>query len=509
MKLIYIFLFVMPQLHAQSKISIFFESNKHKTQDKGLQELKEFIQNNFNYIDSITFIAYTDTVGSEEKNKKLAQKRLEFVESNIDNNLSYKAKRLVRGETKRYKFERNRRVDLIIYSSFKENITADSSIPDRNFCHKIDYNLLSFCSFKKVTIGGKNFMQIETEFFINDRRNLHYFISNPDDSVHRLLPVTWKNKMTGKDWWKKKRHLALIPLKSFEHSKIFKLENGPCNSCHSNSDNPKKDSILIHSVMINDNFQYKKSIFNKNGLKIRVPSQFVNPNIVYYFRNYQKVNWKKGKNDDYYTCKVKHGNSDFSDIKFYHFAENCQLPNTNRLIRPGNRINDMMCGGLRVSDEGLKLKLETGYHYKSKSHSAYLAFQAYEWRVKKNFEVQGFLGAIYNDKINYYLSQRFKYSLFHTDIFPNRYYTKWQNKYERIIFNQHLFVYFGSDFMNNVVKEKPAVLNYSYLELRYTNDYNYLFNSLFLRFGIGQTYIKKSHDIQAMFQFGILHDLYL
>jgi hypothetical protein len=500
----------MPQLHAQNKISVFFESNKHKTHDKGLQELKEFIHNNFDYIDSITFIAYTDTVGSEEKNKKLAQKRLEFVESNIDNNLTYKAKRLVRGESKRHKFERNRRVDLIIYSSLKEQIEPDSSIPDRNFCHKIDYQLLSNCSFKKVKIGTREFMQIETEFFNNHGRNIYYFIVNPEDSLKKIAPVVWKNKSTGEDWWKKKRQVALIPTESFEHSKIFKLENGPCNSCHCNSDHPKKDSIMVRAEMINHNFQHKQTIFNKNTIKIRIPSQFVDPNTVYYYNNFQKVEWKKSKNDSYYYYKIKNYDHDLSSLNFNYFVEYCSLPKSNKRAYCGNKMSHWMCGTVLFKGNPINLKIENGYHYKTQFHSTYVAIQPYDLKFyKEKLEIHAFLGLIYNNKLNYYVSQRFKYRLLKMELHPLKEYSDWQSKKSKLNTYKNLQLFIGTDWMNYAEKEGKSILNYSYFELRYQNENLIFFNSLFVRYGIAQTYLKKTHDIQNMFQLGLLHDLYL
>jgi hypothetical protein len=510
MKILTIFLFVMLQLHAQNKISVFFESNKHKTHDKGLLDIKEFIRNNFEYIDSITFIAYTDTVGSEEKNKKLAQKRLEFVESYIDKNLTYKAKRLVRGETQKYKFERNRRVDLIIYSSLKEKVEPDSSIEDFNYCHKINYHLLSICSFKKIKLGKHEYMQIETQFLSKFNKIDLFFILNPEDSVKRLAPVVWKNKMTGKDWWVKKRQVALIPFKSFEHSKIFSLEAGPCNSCHCNSDNPKKDSILVHSEMINQNLQYKQTLFNKNTLKVRIPSQFVDPLTVYYKDRFQKVNWDKSKNKDYFYCKIKHFNSDFSSIIFFHFAENCSLPKSEKHPKCRNRMQGWMCGGVHDKRQPFNLKIEIGYFFKAKTHVAYAAVQAYDLKlIEKRLEIHGLLGAMYNSQINYYFSQSFKYRLIKLDLYPLSDYSEWQSN--KIIHPTYkrLQVFLGSDLMNNVEKENKSILNYTYLEMRYQNDDARFFNSFFVRYGIGQTFLKKTHDVQKMFQFGILHDLHL
>src|SRR5690606_14310436 len=100
-------------------------------------------------------------------------------------------------------------------------------------------------------------------------------------------------------------------------------------------------SILISSGFVNSNYQIKKVLFSKNTFKVRVPKQYVNPNIQYYLKM-KKVEWKSKTHSQYFYTKTEILPSQFyirNQPEFFNFTPNCYLPNTDTFKRkPRNML---------------------------------------------------------------------------------------------------------------------------------------------------------------------------
>src|SRR5690606_2615445 len=126
---------------------------------------------------------------------------------------------------------------------------------------------------------------------INLNNNNYFYALKNEVGQLTFYRVNWRYKTTGKLWWQKKRQIARIPEEAFDLYKIFTTNPAPCNRCNANFGAPTLDSILISSGFVNSNYQIKKVLFSKNTFKVRVPKQYVNPNIQYYLKM-KKVEWK-------------------------------------------------------------------------------------------------------------------------------------------------------------------------------------------------------------------------
>lgn len=130
-KLIFFFLFFplisTPDLFAQNKYSIFFDSNITSIKEIYESELIEYLDHiDFSKIESVSLIAYSDDVGSKKNNEVLSKKRVDNIKKIIEKKqLPVKIETLYQGMIKNdikkeytakhiaYMNNNNRRIDIV------------------------------------------------------------------------------------------------------------------------------------------------------------------------------------------------------------------------------------------------------------------------------------------------------------------------------------------------------------------------------------------------------------
>lgn len=212
-------------------------------------------------------------------------------------------------------------------------------------------------------------------------------------------------RITGKKWWRKQRFVALIPKREYDKYKVFTLADLPCDSCSQvlskESKKAKTKDNLYIGYFTMKNMQVKPKFFNVSELKIRVPSEYVNPELKYYvgcdWNHRLKWETKRGKRKSLYyyselpfwpyglanitvkqkTCLSSPLKSD-CDNSFVKYKEQlCPQPRTFQLLAEGSANFNSQNFSASVAF-GAKIELE---------YLRFNAFAGIDQRLKFNANV--------------------------------------------------------------------------------------------------------------------------
>lgn len=278
-------------------------------------------------IDSILLIGFADSTGNTRANLRLSKKRCKSVEKYLHRelNIEIEATIIPEGERDVGSVENNRRVDVLLYFDPKESTTDSvfsqgldqepkSETPVNELCREIEYRVLRNCFVSKTSRRGKVDYIIETELPEIKNKELYYAIKD-DKGDEKLKRIRWKERYTGKLWWKKKRFITHIPAEAMDYAKIFSLSEPPCKACQwvVGSGNDTIDIPIAYHLNIDTfvmrNLQISSIFLNPNKFKARVPRQYVDTTKIYYhgYNQNRIIEWsqKWGKwRDDYSFTKL-------------------------------------------------------------------------------------------------------------------------------------------------------------------------------------------------------------
>lgn len=350
-------------LYAQEvlKHTFLFESGKDKITGNN-DKLIILLEDIDIAIDSIRVMGYTDSIGRIDKNKKLADRRIQSVVNFINPYLSSnpKTQTINRGERNINHDYRDRRVDLVVYYKksiiqISQNTKIDIDTNSMN-CFKLAKSIIDNSKQDSIVIDNFKYMRLSTPFVPNF--NIEYYYSKDSNTVTKINWVKYKRKES--TFFK---YYALIPLKSYKQYRVFTLEPGPCHACHLNTSMYHPGIASMEVDYLKDKIEYKKIPFTRNKLMVRIPTYLIsNANGLSYMG--QEVDWLKKSDYEYSYTKVR-GENRVSQIyigKFYIKTELCDTHKYKSL--PINRGSNVpFCGGVRegYNPRNLNIEIMGGY----------------------------------------------------------------------------------------------------------------------------------------------------
>ncbi|MFY0674292.1 MAG: OmpA family protein [Bacteroidia bacterium] len=350
------FVFSFSMLKAQDTLSVFFDYAKSSINDeseltlKGIHHIYHVVD-----IDSVWLIGFTDSRGSSSFNERLALKRATRVENYFKKSThnAIPTRVFAIGEISAKSNENARRVDVIIFFQEPLDFTDSLKSTGESLCYYpadelLDRSLISYFG------NGKNQkVKITTEKFnsgVGGFDPIYYYGMFNKEGIFQRKRLKFQYVKTGKLWWRKRRFVAYVPMKSFKLFGVFTVENEPCNKCSLSFKTESKiqrDSSLVLDPFINKYLQYRKLPWKGKKVEYRVPSEFIESQTVY-FKSCDvtdTLNWEKktgGANNEKLFS--------YTDVQ----AKNNYLPNISRYKTRCFESNEckpytfIQCGGPRV-----------------------------------------------------------------------------------------------------------------------------------------------------------------
>ncbi len=364
-------------------IKVYFAFGSSKLPPKALPKLERIaVDYDLSQVDSIQFIGFADSVGRVNANIKLSRKRARnvykackrFIGKTVPINI------MARGEGQRSDDSQNRRVEVIIHVA-KESEQVPDSIPNVDpGCFFVDFEALEICNLRTITKRKKEVVHIEATPHPYLKKTSHYYVHRSKEGQHTVRKVKWRERVTGKLWWKKRRLVTTIPKFGFDRYQFFTLDKAPCDGCKENL--LKKDTLIMNVRKYYPDFFLMRNMqarvrFFKRELKIRAPKEYVNPMDKYYYCSKprsstfnRQILWQEKKRKRkrlYYYTRVPIVDNRAPYIQKDRLTTICVNPSK------GNwEWRDMGCGGLRYPRIEFQLNVEPGAYYHNDSLTGYL-----------------------------------------------------------------------------------------------------------------------------------------
>lgn len=344
-----VFLFIQWSLStpifAQDTISLFYATAKFRLTDDHQQQLTNFLEwQELALLDSIQIIGVADSSGNVVSNERLSLKRATQVQSFLLNkSIVAPVSVLAKGEDPMLMtaMEKQRRVDIIL---FFQNST-DDPVSDQNelisqddgFCYVVADTFLISCYKHEILKGKKRFVELQMEpRFYNP--SVQLYVVSEDVQSHKplLKPLKWKEKVTGQDWWLKKRFVVTVKKEDYDRFRVVQRSNLPCDSATcgfrlSDLTYPIEDTIVLSvDGFLMQNIQWKQRKNSRDlGIELKVPRAYIDPAKKYYIDSAQHLGivWtvRPGKkNQPYYFAKIYlHGIPDHCFRIYANFETKC------------------------------------------------------------------------------------------------------------------------------------------------------------------------------------------
>jgi len=302
--------------YTQDTVAVFFEFGKSQLTQKTKNTAKKLpVKYDLSRVDSIVFIGLADSVGSLRSNLRLSKKRADKVEQFCSHLIPEDIKTMTYAKGEGYKTVRalNRRVDILIYYQPKMVKKPRIKQKPKEQCYLVDYDLLSLTHWRIIEKRRKKYVLIEVPIHKNPiGKDLHYGVKSYDGTF-TTRKVRWEKRTMGHLWWSNKRYVTTIPKASFEKYRLFRIDDPPCNDCHEPFDSIpeiKKWRVCQQTdYFLMKNLQFTFNFLNKRRVKVRVPREYVNPELNYYYDYKKEINWetKSGsKNANYLFTELPH-----------------------------------------------------------------------------------------------------------------------------------------------------------------------------------------------------------
>lgn len=508
--LIFLLPFFMGIVFAQDTVSVFFEFGKSKLKRSQFQVLNTIVNRfDLSTLDSVQYIGMSDSVGNIRSNLKLSQQRAsnvsEFCAGIFQSKIPFRIYAL--GEKPSTDAQKSRRVDVVLF--FKA-IDYESQEPvelavDKKGCYYIDYKIIYSCHIYTITKQKKKYVVLEQTYFPkapaeiieeNQKRLMSLYYGSLDKNKKFLVKkVRWKEKITGRLWWKAMRYQAIIPKKDFDQFKIFQIKPKPCTDCQFAQ---KFDSIpkITHESncfypdpVVMTYLQYKTIGIKQRKALIRVPREFIDSSLKYYSGlpswSSTPILWKskrsKRKQNYLYAEVLRRGEYLPSVYRSY----TC-LPDTNcnNFGRFGGQINCMDMSG---DGSYFKLYAETGIHIQQQGNVPYIALGLTHPNYNSRYEYELLAGL--HSELTFYAAARARFNLFQFNTkklqpengwqSAKHFYSEYRKKWE---FN----IYSGMELKTSLGKSSYQYLEHNlHLGISMKRYGSYGSQRLFLQGGMG------------------------
>ncbi len=508
----------------QDKLSIYFEFGSSKIQDKQANILNAIPANyDLSDADSIVYIGMADSTGNFDSNLKLSEKRArkvaKYCKKIIPETIPYKVKAI--GETNATDDAKSRRVEIVFYYQSSSATIVDSEIEDGGIqnnkpCFNIDYRLLHKSQVRTITKKEKQQVLIETSLSSIENKRQHYYgeINSQGEFVSKQ--VRWKARNSGKSWWKERRYIATIPKESYDNYRLFKTDDEPCDTCSENLIEQKKITKKTECRQVDyfvmQNMQYKRILFNKKHINIRVPREYVDTSAAYYIGcgDSTKLVWKTKKGwgrKKYYYAKLT---IDYMHNRVYNITKYTECCET----KPEPSECDMIImecayiGYQAPYTGGLTFTFEIADNYQQPEHLTYGGI-----RIKKEnsigssaYSVDGYsLLAGLDINKQFYGSLKYQVSITAFDYEVINPFTSWQKPASQPAFQpKYGRMYVGTElkkgFIDNHFLEQSAFVGLEAINVRT----DAIIPRVFFQVGVGYDYLQNNTtDVYPLLQFGV------
>ncbi len=404
-----LFLLFSSNVEAQDTVRVFFDFGKSQL-TKDAKSTLQSLPNQYDLTtpDSIVFIGYADSVGRINANIRLSLKRAKNVRKYISSFLKEDVITPIyaKGEDTQKSDAFGRRVAMILYYP-EASVNTDSSldvITDVDpKCFKIAMYALSYCNVSEIEKRNRKYARLEAENIALISDQDYYYLREYRDGRTEAKRVRWKETVTGKLWWKRKRLVAEIPRNSFEKSNFFTLDTGDCSNC--NLGNLIDEDTVIKYVertvadaFLMSNIQVKRRWFKRSTYKVRAPVEYINLDKSYYssfdydacdFFNLTLINWetKRGRRRrSFYFADIRTENGEIPYITSKVVLLECYERNCSWTGVWGGCYNPRRCGNFFG---GLKpyIGIQAGMVHQNDSTMGYIGARIGATNANMNYSI--------------------------------------------------------------------------------------------------------------------------
>lgn len=512
--LFFIFSVSLGVLYAQDTVSVFFEIGKSHLTQKTRKTLENLPVNyDLSSVDSVIFIGVADSVGSLRSNLRLSKNRANQVERFCTYLIpeGIKTTKYAIGEDYKKVRAFNRRVDVVIYHQPKVVKTPKPIKQEpKKQCYIVDYKLLSFTHWRTIKKRRKEYVLIEVPIHQNPTSNNLYYGVQGYDGQFSARKVRWEKQTIGRLWWSTSRYVTTIPKASFDQYRLFRVEDPPCNDCHepfdSISEIKKWRDCKQADYFVMKNLQLTFNFLNKKSVKVRVPREYVNPSLNYYYDYNKSIDWetKSGrKNANYYFTELPHDNGLIETITK---DAKCPKKYYSECIERDTLLSglDLRCYKVYPEERGLYIIGELGSYYQNDSLIPYASLGL----EKRNLQSRITFLAGTDIDLGLYSSLRYQYVFFEQPLRVFNPFNSWISRggggrnYGQF--------YLGSEIKTRINGDEDPLLEQNvhlgFAVINNTSDP--ILSRGFIQVGYGYDYLRNQHkDFYPILQAGLVFDL--
>lgn len=474
-------------------------------QQKGLTQFLKRYQNVA--LDSIIFEGSSDSAGIFWSNFRMtewrARKLRNYSSDLLKNPVRYRILPTVnKGEGE---LRNIRSVNIVVYPSkiADKKKKADEELALVSGCYKVAYTALQSCNVRYEKKGSRSYVYLEKYFPMSAMdEDRYYYGTENNDGNFEAKELKWRMTQTGESHWKGERLVAKIQEKDFDRYKIFTIDPEPCTTCHDDFAATKQisDNVEVNKpdYVLMKNLQYRQPWILKKQVVVRIPKEFVDPDMAY-VSNRTEVKWtekKKGKSPAYYFAKVSQSDGKVDLIyRPYRMPvdENCALDNPYTFVQP-----ELQFGTNKARSEVINF-VEFGMHNQNSTNYSYAAIGAFAGSSAVELE---FLAGIHQ-KGAFFGAIRARYNVLTAPFSAFKFSNNWQHSLAKNRF-WYSRIYIGAEYKGSLGKRSDNYLEPNLnIGLSIAQNGNPTFQRFFVQYGRGLNFILESpRTSYSIFQFG-------
>jgi hypothetical protein len=482
---------------AQDTISVFFEFGKSKLTGKTEHKLKLLpVEFDLSSVDSIHFVGRADSVGRLNANLRLSKKRADRVEEFCRYLLPEAVQTSTSAIGEDYNLSRafNRRVDIILFYKTKPP-PPPKPIKQEKKCYRVDYDLLSLTHWRIIKKRRKEYVLIELPLRKNPQSHNVYYGIRDFEGKFSARKVRWKKQNMGRLWWASTRYVTTIPKESFENYKLFKVNDPPCTDCHEPFDSISKITKSVDCLQadyyVMNNLQYSFKLFNRELVEIRVPREYINQDLNYYYEYNKTISWETRngrKNANYLFAEVPHNDGHISP-----FTKDAKCPQKDfsECIKRDTSLKSwslhLLCYHLPPKTKSFSLIGEVGSYYQNDSLIPYAALGI----EKESLTSRVTLLAGTDIDLGFYGSLRYQHILFQQPLGVFNPVRNWKSRNNRGRFYGEF--YLGTELKTRVNEDEDPLLEQN-IHLGFAilnNKSKPVISRLFFQVGYGYDFLRN------------------
>lgn len=405
-------------VRAQDTLSLFYMTARYQLTDVHRAQIGRFLNTlDQSQLDSVQIIGVADSTGNQRANERLSLRRASQVERFLkDNGFNLPTRLLAKGEDHDAlnSLEKQRRVDIIFFANspeeYEESLSSEviSKIEADSVCYIFADQIIVEGFETIIQKGKKSYVQLEIDASIYTD-SVKYFMVREDPKTKKpnLKAIKWKKMVTGDEWWRKTRYIALIPKEDYTRARIVRESKEDCDTIPEDcgfrlSDTEvriKTEKVLVPAMFLLQNTRVKRKVFKRRFFRIEVPKQYVSSE-TYYFDESGKypVEWftKKGKKKrNCYYANVREELLENGELMIYTYFPVTTCFEKERYCRHAVGIQ---CGTGNNRDRvtgKTSLGVEVGNKNVQPTHFGYIGLYAKrtwnsaEWNGLLGIDVQG------------------------------------------------------------------------------------------------------------------------